>query len=410
MHRIKRGFTLIELLVVVTIIGLIASSALIYVKDVGEIKAKQFTKEKLRSVKESVLHVSNDMYIGGFLNDCGTMPPSASFLVNDVSRAIGGKLQRARIVDLNETNSTSNDIIAMPFLPRPSNFPSKIPFKALYAGYQGVYVEGVEENKERALWDGWNNEINVTADLNISATHADGEKFLLLTSVGSDGRSSEGISYMKEEFDEYKDVNNSKNFYADDINMTYAKEHFMPKSLELSIDLGDSSEANATKVLIYSPMLYFVEDSEDEVCVEKNATHATCGGNDKKYIPFIAHATVEPENNCSWHIGVIEYGLTLLDTNTSSLTINGELYDFNTSKYDLGYASFFHSFSFENNTSTFEAPSYGAHDIGNPFYMFAGEKEIVILEYNPTASQWQFVTSFTQILMPKRHEKIRFER
>lgn len=402
-NTIKKAFTLIELLTVVIIIGLIASAALVMLKDTGEVKALQYSKKVMSSMKNAVGQKEDSVFTG-FLNDMGTMPPDAHFLLNienNRTHFINGELDKHRIINLFENNS-SDENISMPFidgLVSGNNYNDsdifafslsdleKIRNLPLYIGHHGSYIgEGLDGDKSRSVKDGWSKVIEVQTDLNIS--NNSGDLFLTLVSAGSDGRFADEPSYIKDEFNEFNDSKTIKSFYADDYNRTFKSSKFLPRSLKIDLD-----DINATKVqiLIYSPMLYYVNNSENIMCTENNTTHANCvAASDTRYIPYIPNFTGvatssnhedAPDANLSWHVGVIKYAFHYDDDNDAST----ELSDGNSTINNLDYID---NSSLSNDI-----------DFTTDFYITAGEKQIVILKEN---GAWNVESTYSCTFMPNR--------
>jgi hypothetical protein len=308
-----------------------------------------------------------------------------------------GELGKYRIVDLFENNESDYNI-SMPFLDtrvdggedyNDSNLVdiTREDYKkvsAMYIGYHGGYIgEGVDSDGERSIKDGWSKVVRLNTELNISIE--DGESYLRLESAGSDGRfKDDGESYLKEEFDEFREGEGSiEALYAEDYNLTYRKEQFIPRNMRIDLDL--QAEVNETKVIIYSPMLYFVEGSSNVRCEELNTTHAICAGSvPRKYIPYDSRVDSSMfGNNLSWQVGVIKYEFHCD-------------YPINYCELDI------------NNKTTHSYPS-GDIDFTTDFYISAGEKQVVILGENNSTGEWKFIDSCSKTFMPGETVKIEYK-
>jgi prepilin-type N-terminal cleavage/methylation domain-containing protein len=414
----KKAFTLVELLTVVLIIGMIASVALITVRDTGEVRAKEYTKKVIRAVKNGIAKKEDGRVFTGFLNDFGTMPPNIHFLLgndsnetNFVGLANGEKkLGKFRITsDILFDNNSSDTNISMPFLNRgttPNFYDSRLDndniskdsfnISAMYIGFHGGYIgEGIDNDKSSSIKDGWNKVLDLSAELNISIDG--GENFLVIYSAGSDGifQSSGEVSLLKPEFDEYNSTNSDsiKALYSEDYTLTYRKEVFIPRNMQINLELTRSG-VDETKILIYSPMLYYADNSVGLVCREGNTTHAFCPDNAtaRKYVPYLPYVnstTNDYENaidsNLSWQIGIIKYEFHFDYNNSTNKVSNGELY-INNELYPP--------------TNHYN----GDIDFTTDFYISSGEKQIVIFDNN--GSGWEFVNSYSEIFMPDETIKI----
>lgn len=400
----KKAFALIELLVVLTIMGLVSTAALVVLKDTGEVKALQYTKKIMKAIKDGIAEKEEGRVFTGFMNDFGTMPPNTHFLLNIESNAtfINGELGKYRIVNLKNRSINDNNI-SMPFLDdknatdyndskldlNVSEF-KRFKTSVMYIGHHGGYIgEGIDGDKSRAIKDGWGKAIRLENDFNISETHSNGDIFLMLNSAGTDGKFKNEPKYLKDEFDAFKeDRKNIEAVYAEDYNRTYRKEYFVPRNMNITLDF-DRDDINATKVIIYSPMLYFAEDSSNKTCSENNTTHANCtGGVSGKYIPYDFRVdTSSLDNNMSWHVGVVKYEFyydynhTDKSLNEGTLSINNELTAYTSLNSDIDFTS--------------------------EFYITAGEKQVVILDGNGT-DNWHFSGSCSKIFMANEPVNINF--
>lgn len=406
----KKAFTLVEILVVITIIGLISTLALVFLKDTAEIKALSYTKKVMSSIKQGVSDTDSRNYFAGFVNDFGTMPPHAYFLTGDSNGSfnfVGGELSRHRFISMTQQSGTS---FPAPFMPEDTILDGKIN-RVLFVGFHGGYMSRVGERNEESFYDGWNTPMVLINDFNISTN---GESFLMLKSAGSDRSFNNAVSLIREEFDLSKDIDSLEDFYADDFNQTYRRSSFIMQSLDINIRL-DIDDANEAAILIYSPMLYYAEGSENEVCIEHNTTHARCNTNHRRYLPyypFDRHNTgldigIE-DKNVSWHIGLIKHSLYFNDKNESRMFINQKgtigtnAYDFNSSNFEISDSSFFGNIFVDINNTSYASFS---KDINNPFYMYAGSK-VISIWYN-NGSGWSEQESFIQDFRPNSRSTIR---
>lgn len=366
-NKTKQAFTLIEMLVVITIIGIVSTAALVVLKDTGEVKALQYTKKVMKAMKNGIAEKEEGRVFSGFLNDFGTMPPNAHFLLNIENNANfvakkgeddTEKLGRFKIKNFKKYNSDDHDgrIIPMPFMDDVSGTlytdgDTDIPNEngsILYVGFHGGYlVEGIDgSDKERSLKDGWSNIIEFITDLNIS-TASTNDRYLTIRSKGSDGflDNNESENPLKDEFNEYKNSDSIKNAYKDDINISYRYNSFIPKRLICDVN-------STRKYVIYSPMIYYVEDSSGK-CTEYDHKRAECpkdSGIYKDYKPyhFDTNTTIN-RDGFSWHVGIIKY----------------KIYDGNISINDE------YNITVDNATSK---------DFSEDFYISAGEKKIIRLD------------------------------
>lgn len=410
------AFTLIELLVVITIIGLISSAALLVLKDTAEVKALLYTKKVMTSVKKGIADIDSDGYMRGFVNDFGTMPPHVCFLIgkqddNGSFNFVENKLAGYRFTDMTNQDSTN---FPAPFMPESSELNGTIK-KVLYVGYHGGYMSDIEN----VFKDGWQVDIKMQSDMNISNNN--GEDFLTLISAGSDRLfSGVGSSLMREEFDFAQEDGSIEELYADDTNQTYRKNSFLVSSLDIDIDL-DVDDANETAIFIYSSMLYYAKDSENESCVENNTTHALCAGsNDREYIPYYLFAdnfdSSIKDKNVSWHVGLMKQELYFNDQNESRLFINQKdildssediyAYDFNSSDYNITDSIFFGNIYVDLNNT--EYISIDEKDGDNPFYIYGGSKIISIwYKKRGGSDNWIQQESFAQDFKPNTKNTIK---
>lgn len=424
----KRAFTLVELLVVITIIGLVSSAALVMLKDTAEVKALAYTKKVMSAYKAALAQKEEDEYFTGFVNDFGTMAPDSCFFNNScdtekyrfVKDADGNTAPKQhRFTKMNEQNSS---YFPAPFMNSGTapNFYDALDDsinQVLYVGYQGDYIGG-----EDAVLDGWNTSIHQVVEHNISVENGDGKEFLTLTSAGSDRHFDNGAeaALVRKEFDLSKDEQSVEALYANDNNLTYDKKEFILKSLRIKV-CTDKAYTSANDVnislLIYSPMLYYVEGSTGETCTELNTTHAECDSVDKKYIAYYIHdkdfhSTLDEK--LSWHIGLMKMQLFFGNHNKSRLfinkggildTTNDDLaYDFNSSDTNLTNSAFFDDFTLidANNTDLDFSFESEPKDDDNPFYIYAGTKVVSLWEQN--TSVWEEVDTKLVDFKPGRQQ------
>jgi len=377
---LKKAFTLIELLTVIAIIGLVTAGALVVLKDNAEIKAKQYTKTVMQSFKSGIIEVEQGRYVTGFANDFGTIPPYGSFLlnrpengyfINDSEDAVlDKKLQKYRFLSVVEQNNTR---FAAPFMSDCSSGEERckdpgvnqsLQLSPIDSGFLGGYLhDDFVSEKMISLKDGWGNALVYESQIDQD------DSFIKIVSYGSDGVDNMVASLLKDEFNEFSNSDSLKGFYADDIVSNYQRRAFKPRNISFDIALSGQS-----KVLIYSPMLYYVEGSNgDALCKEKDAKQAECGGADKVYKPYIDSAA--NTDNLWWHIGLIKYEFGVKDNTVESLHINNETTD---RKDDFMNAEFLIS---------------------------AGLKEVAIVDENNTIR-----SRFSEIFFPDQTVTIRYPR
>ena len=436
----RGGFTLVELLVVVTIIGLIASGALVYVRQSAEVHALSYTKKVMERVRQGIADVDDDGVMSGFVNDFGTMPPFAGFLTGDIENAsykmVGDKMAPQRFVKMFEQNGTDFPAPFMRFCSAAGceDNISKISKKvrgALYVGYHGGYVGARTDADALAdtLNDGWNRPLRITSDLNTSADKNDGREFLTLISGGSDREfDTNTTSLLRAEFDLSREEGSREFVYADDINFTYFARKFIVESLDIEVVVSDG--ANEAAIVLYSPMLYYVENSSGKSCeaYDANTTHAKCDGTPYRYIPFEIHDPDfdqhTPETGLYWHIGLIKHQLFVNDNNESRLYVNrawindahGDknvyAFDFNRTdpddNLDLNHSVFFNSLHVTgvSGAPLFELiPSADPVDNANPFYLFAGTKVVAVFSKSG-ADDWSLEATEVVDFTPGRRFKL----
>lgn len=419
----RSAFTLIEILVVITIIGLISTAALVFLKDTTEVKALSYTKKVMDSIKIGVADSSSNRLVG-FVNDFGAMPPQAHFLLgiqkenNSSFNFVGDRLVKYRFSSMSKQDGS---IFPAPYMGDCSAGDDKCKDslteevnRVLFVGFHGGYMSKIGDKKQESLYDGWNTPIALRNDLNISTNSSIAKSFFMLKSAGSD-RSFDGVNNLvREEFDLAQDGNSLEDFYADDYNQTYRKGSFIVRSLDIDIGL-DIDDANETAILVYSPMLYYVKGSENETCAELNTTHASCDSGSKEYMPYYPFdrtnagldAGIE-DKNVSWHIGLMKQELYFNDNNESRLSINQggiggfNSYDFNSSNHNISDSIFFGNISVDINNTSYSSADV---DIDNPFYMLAGTKIISIWSNN--GSGWRKQESYAYDFRPNAREIIR---
>ncbi len=406
----KKAFTLIELMVVMVIIGMVSTAALVVLKDTGEVKALQYTKKVMTAMKNAVSQKEGDRVVTGFLNDFGTMPPNAYFLLNIEHDASfihadnSGKLGRYRI-DRIYKNDEKEHNISMPFLDKyesadkyyydgtlkdnlGANPLESVTVSSMYIGHHGGYIgEGLGSDKSKAIKDGWGKSIDLKCDLNISDQGK--ERFMILRSGGSDGILGDDTpSPLKDEFNEFNSSGNIKTLYADDYNRSYRSVSFLSRNMNIQLD-GLPADTNEIKVLIYSPMLYYADGSGGETCTEHNTTHAGCDGSFRPYIPYIPHVNgtsstykTAPDDNVSWHAGIVKYAFHYsYDGSGQKVNNDGNL---SINNADIA--------SVQNLTNSV--------DFTDDFYISAGEKQVVILK--KSGSDFEFSNAYPCTFMPGR--------
>jgi prepilin-type N-terminal cleavage/methylation domain-containing protein len=410
----RRGFTLLELIIVVAIIGLIAGVGSVFVREYGQQRNAGLTQQKVQAIKTGLLAVEKDepvWYTGGFVSDCGTFPPELSTLLNENGSATlihadennatqSGLLTNGLL--LRNINDISGLLLPAPFLE--DNGTDSLPSDArigLYGGYAGPYADGL-------LDDGWGRAM----EFNGSIVFAYDEGAMVsVVSAGSDGRfAGEGASPVKAEFDEFLDTETEKAAYATDIAEPLRQRAFRPESLELELSLdGNVSDYNRTAVIVYSPMLYYIEDTD--CTFDASGTtgdrykKAICNGTPKEWKIFSPEGSA-PAGTATYAIGVAKYVFTMDDSN-ASLYVN-EQGVVGSSPTELNATAFVRDFrvNFEKEGSWGFAAS---SDDNVSFYLFGGQKSVVVLmEKKTTPSFWEFVDSFPWIFKPGRREVIRY--
>lgn len=415
------AFTLVELLVVITIIGLISSAALLVLKDTTEVKALSYTKKVMTSIKKGIAEIDSDGYLRGFVNDFGTMPPHLYFLIakkddNNSFNYVDEALINNRFISMTKQNGTR---FPAPFMSDCTASASECKDvditnidKVLYVGYRGGYING-----EDSLKDGWQTDMDMQNDMNISENGGAKENFLTLITAGSDRvLSSGGDLLIRKEFDFAQESGSIESVYADDYNKTYRKNSFLVSSLAIDIDLK-ANDANEVAIFIYSPMIYYADGSDGETCYEGNATHALCNGNDRKYVAYYSFdhnfTKDEADKNVSWHIGLMKQELYFNDQNRSRLFINQKgildssndtlAYDFNaTTDNNITDSIFFGNISVDINNTNYNSAD---KDRDNPFYIYAGTKIISIWDNN--GSGWKKQESFSKDFRPNARNTIK---
>ncbi len=501
----KKAFTLVELLTVVVIIGMIASVALVTLRDTSEVKAKQYTKKVIERIKDGIVYEYKDKdYIEGFLNDFGIIPPNTHFLINEENNnhfmsqpstvEKENKLQKYKINDLFkvEKDTPLNDI-PMPFIEiDPSKedtfdhdgdtttpnktfytdsnlrvdlhtagddgleknletdlYQNKKTIVSLITGYLGGYLNvGIDSNKESTILDGWNNVIELENDTNITEYSPNipplpddlvNLPYLNIISFGSDTHKDNMVTNLKNEFNETLDDTQTKALFKDDLEGKYEREYFVPKNIKIDLNIpseiiiiddkgtpdpSDDDIFNMTdiKLIIYSPMLYYVENISGIDCVPYDNQRAECPKNSgilRKYIPYLPYVyddyTLPPPNlptNPNWYSGIIKYELEfdISNLDNSKLKINNDTYDFDKTvgtETQLKLTDFIAQLKINGaNISEYNTTLEQEY----PFYIPAGEKYIVILQKAqkeiPRGTvndiKWKYVDSFTQVFMPNR--------
>ena len=412
----RRAFTLLELIIVVAIIGLVAGVGSVFVREYGQQRNAGLTQQKIEAVKTGLLRVEKDepvWYAGGFVADCGTFPPELSALLNEngsnvtlihadesnVTRSglltkglllrdvkeIGGRLMPAPFLEDNGTDLPTLDDTAR---------------IGLYGGYAGPYAE--------SLGDGWGRAM----EFNGSAAFAYGEGAIVsIVSAGADRRfASESDSPVKAEFDEFLDTETEKAAYADDIAEPLPQRAFRPESLEFDLSLeGNASDCNRTAVIVYTPMLYYIEETNCTFDATGTLTtnryqEATCNGTAKPWQIFSPEGGA-PSGSATYAVGVAKYVFTMEANSTTGLYINEQGIDTG-SPSDLNETAFVRDFRVTFNDGgpwSFASSS----DSNRSFYLFGGQKSVVLLKYD---GSWKHVDSFPWVFKPGRREMIRYER
>lgn len=425
----KKAFTLIELLVVIFIIGLIASVSLMFVEQSGDVKALQYSKKIMKNIKNKVSSLDEDGYYSGIVNDLGTMLPNANFLTSNKSVKVMKSETNLGYFRFNSLIKQDGSLL----LPAPFmylngsdwvdfNISANALNLVLYSGYRGGYFN-LSENKDEIV-DGWNTAIELKSNLNLYDNYDD---FLVLKSAGVDKIFSTNINdkIIKKEFDLSAETNSLESVLGVDENLSFSADEFSIRHLSFDINLKNTSLSGAKEVaiFIYSPMLYYVDDTTN-LCEFKTPIVADCAGSDKAYKPYIAHDKDYNINlsdkNVTWQSGVIKYQFLLSkDDNEGYLFINEsnikernatEKYDFNvtTSSHipltNIANSNFFIDMSI-NDTNSWNIANLSTNaDEKNPFYIFSGEKIISI--WAKTTS-WNHLKTYRDVLKPGRDYVIR---
>ncbi|HHO42194.1 MAG TPA: type II secretion system protein [Epsilonproteobacteria bacterium] len=354
-NKTKNAFTLVELLTVIIIMGLIATAALVMLRDTGELKAKQYTTKIMKNIKDAIA-LQEGEYFSGFMNDFGTMPPNIYFLINQENganfvapfgEADTDRLGRFKIkrFDIYDKNDYGGRIIPMPFMKKElftqeryedeQAFIKDRNISFLHVGFHGGYLgDGVEGmDREKSIKDGWNMPIQLITELNVTAAYQN-DAYLKIKSFGSDrvDDDDESQKIIKDEFDEYKNNHSIKSAFKDDIVMTYGYSLFLPREIK--------SDVNSTReYAIYSPMLYYVEGSSNLLCTEHNTTHAQCpkdSGNYKRYKAYTFDTnSMLLDNNISWHVGVIKYEIKEVEFFINNQNFTHIITDYNGARVDF---------------------------------------------------------------------------
>ncbi|MBN2722354.1 MAG: type II secretion system protein [Campylobacterales bacterium] len=423
----RKAFTLIELLIVIAIIGMLSTLVLSGLKDAGNIQAKQLTVKTMQNIKDGIIAQESSGDLSGFLNDFGTLPPNlhfmldrenANYFINTGASGEAKTLGKYRIADLYSVANTFK--VPMPFLTDnttvsgkyidPAEGMSVIDGKhgALYVGFHDSYL-AASSNLNKTLKDGWNTPIEAVYELNIADTTPP-TPYVKLISYGSDKQTSAAIPHLKPEFNEFAtDTKSVKALYADDIGVEYAKNNFMPRSLSIDLVLENSADITAVRVIIYSPMLYYVPNTTSN-CIEKNTINADCGGTDIAYKPFLTYASGfslsdAMQSTTGWHAGAVKYAfdIDLATAANDTLTINNTAYDFHDSAEgtQLGITTFIKDIRISTNTQTVVTHDRNTDDAANPFYITAGEKQVVIMQKK--AGAWELLDSRSMMFLPNQN-------
>jgi prepilin-type N-terminal cleavage/methylation domain-containing protein len=355
-NRTKNAFTLVELLTVLVIMGFIATAALVALRDTGELKAKQYTSKIMKNIKDAIV-LQEGEYFSGFMNDFGTTPPDVYFLINQensanfvapLGEADTDKLGRFKIkrFDIYNKNNHGGRIIPMPFMEKEilaqekyedeQAFINDRNISFLHVGFHGGYlgdgVEGVD--REKSIKDGWNMPIELITELNVTVAYQK-DAYLSVKSLGSDrvDDNNESQKIIKDEFNEYENNTSIKSAFKDDIVIVYGYSSFLPREIK--------SDVNSTReYAIYSPMLYYVEDSSNLLCTEHNTTHAQCpkdSGDYKKYKAYTFDTNSSLlDSNISWHVGVIKYEIKEAEFFINDQNFTYIITDHNGTRVDFG--------------------------------------------------------------------------
>jgi prepilin-type N-terminal cleavage/methylation domain-containing protein len=408
----KRAFTLLELIIVVAIIGLIAGVGSVFVREYGEQRNAGLTRQKVAAVKAGLLRVEKDepvWYANGFVSDCGTFPPELATLLNKDGNATlihadennatqSGLLPKGLL--MRDINSSGGRLMPAPFLDDDGHDSLDVnPRIGLYGGYAGPYAEV-------SLKDGWGREMEFNGG--VAFPYSDGAIVSLL-SAGADRRfDDEGASPVKAEFDEFLDTETEKAAYGGDIAEPLPQRAFRPESLEFDLSLdGNGSEYNRTAVIVYTPMLYYVEGTNctfDDSMTDRYKK-AVCDGGPQPWQRF-APGQMLPSDPVTYAVGVAKYVLTIDENNVTELYVN-EPGVVGTSSSSLNASAFVRGFhiTFEDEGGRDFVP---ADDTDDSFYLFGGEKSIVVLKEKKTSpTVWEVEDSFPWIFKPGRNEVIR---
>jgi prepilin-type N-terminal cleavage/methylation domain-containing protein len=404
----RRAFTLLELIVVVAIIAGIAGVGSVFVREYGEQRNATLTDRKAAAVVEGLMRTENDgsvWYAEGFIADIGTFPPELSALHNEAG-------ENMKLIHADESNVTKDGLLSRRVLIRRAHELGGLllpaPFLedngtdadcngcdypvALYGGYAGPY--GPE-----TLDDGWGHAMEFNGTV---AFAYDVEAPLTgLRSAGADRRfADEGVSPVKEEFDEFADAATEKAAYGEDRVKPLPQRRFRPESLAFDIAFadGNASDTNQTDIVIYTPMLYFVEDTNctfDDVGTTANRFKwINCGGVDREWQRFAPDGNATSAD-ATYALGVAKYRFTIGQGDMNLSVNNVAVPDFDASAFMRASRVTFDTGSAWN--------IIPAADTNTSFYLFGGAKSVVIFR------DGTFEERFTWIFKPGRNEKLRYE-
>lgn len=255
--------------------------------------------------------------------------------------------------------------------------------------------------------DGWGEYLKIRNDFNISEENR--ASFLTLLSSGADKKEESELSLVKKEFDLTKENASLQEIYSEDINQTYEKSRFIIQSLDIDLTLKEeANESGAVAILIYSPMLYYLEGAG---CSELNTTHGECEGVEKAYKPYLED--IGDISDKSFHVGIMKIELYFNQEGESRLFINKEgileseeAYDFESGEYNLTATRFFNAFSAKTDEGWVSDWAFESapKDDQNPFYFFGGTKAVSV--WFKDSEGWKENGSFVTDFKPGRRYKV----
>ena len=406
----RRAFTLLELIIVVGIIGLIAGVGSVFVREYGEQRNAGLTRQKVEAIERGLLAVEKDepvWYASGFVSDMGSFPPELTALLNQNSSNVtlihadennvtrSGLLTKRLLMP--DNNSTGGVLLPAPFLNdegHDENLTKTVKI-GIYGGYAGPYAEA-------SLKDGWNRAMEFNGS--IAFPYSDGA-IVSVVSAGADRRFTyEAASPIKEEFDESADTETEKAAYAGDISEPLPQRAFRPESLEFDLSLeGNSSIYEKAAVIVYTPMLYYIEDTNCSFDADGSTgdryRKAECNGGIKEWKTFSPDQAL-PSFPATYAVGVAKYHFTLGKS------------DMNLSINNTGIPSFDESAFMRSSRVAFETGIPWSivpdDDDNTSFYLFGGQKSVVVLkEKKTTPPTWEVEENFPWVFKPGRNEVIR---